>query len=399
MKSHFPKESEVGKLRVDYLIFGCRKFFISNDDRVSAVNALLKRNLTCEMNSEGEFFVSLFKIKKYKSALQKINYTLSDVQGVPSFFLGYRKRYGLIVGFLITIIYIIASSLCVWDVRIDGNEWVTDEEIEEELENVGFAIGNFWHKKSLSEIEGQVLLNSEKIGWINVNRRGTVAYVTVREKNVHKTENEEKGYSNIVATTDCVIEEITVKRGIACVKAGDTVKEGQLLISGVIPESLGGGFVRAEGEIFGIISEKVELSVPRTEIKNEYSTGELYEVSLNFFKFSIKLFKKYRKIDDGCVIIDDEKVGVLFGKYRIPFSLHKKFVTKRTVKTVTYTEKQLINAALDRQSRMIRLRLFDCDILKMQTTGSFTDVGYTVITHVTVLRNIGEEREFSHREK
>ena len=386
-------------MRIDNLIFGYRNFFINQDEKTRVTNALLKRNLTCKMNSDGEFSVSLFRIKRYKSVLRGTNCTVSEIKGMPSFFVAYRKRYGIIIGFLIAFVYILMASSCVWDIRVEGNEQVSSEKIEEELYNAGFGIGQFWNADSLSAIEGRVLENSKSLGWININRRGTVAYVSVREKSVYKNEGEKYGYSNIVATADCVIEEITVKRGIACVKKGDTVRCGQLLISGVIPDALGGGFVNAEGEIFGIISEKIELTVPSSESKIEYSEGELSEISIKIFKFSLKFFKKYRKNGESCVIIEDKKVGTLFGKYRIPFEIRKTYVERKSVKIETYTEKQIVNIAADRQNEFIRRHLYDCDVLKMQTAGSFTDIGYTLTTHVTVLRSIGEEREFSSQEE
>ena len=40
-------------------------------------------------------------------------------------------------------------------------------------------------------------------------------------------------HSNIVASVDCVIDEVTVVKGVSLVKPGDVVKKGDLLISGV----------------------------------------------------------------------------------------------------------------------------------------------------------------------
>ena len=43
------------------------------------------------------------------------------------------------------------------------------------------------------------------------------------------------------------------------VKVGDVVKKGDLLISGVLPLELGGGFCTAQGEVKGRVADRVEV--------------------------------------------------------------------------------------------------------------------------------------------
>lgn len=382
-------------MRIDHYLLGYRSFSIKENDRASVANALLRRGLSAKISYDGEIIVSLIRVRKYKNALSNIEYTVSDIKGLPAVFLNFRHRYGIIVGFLIAIIYILYASSFVWDIRIEGNESVSAVAVEEELEKNGFFVGGLWKNKGLSEIEADVLESSENIGWININRRGCVGYVTVREKNVYDDEEDKLLYSNIVATADCVIKEITVREGIACVKAGDTVKAGELLISGVIPTELGGGFVRADGDVFGILEEKIELTVEKNEPVYEYAEARVQEVKLKIFNFSLKLFKKYRKSNNACVIINDEKEFVLFGKYRIPFSISKVYTQAKNENTRYYTEKEMVEVASARLNEL-RARVFrDYDVLKMKTSGKFTDGGYTLVTEAVVTKGIGEERAFS----
>ena len=129
------------------------------------------------------------------------------------------------------------------------------------------------------------MAKSTAVAWLNINRRGTVAYVTVLEKEVHGQEVKE-GYSNVVAACDAVIEEISVVRGVACVKVGDSVKKGDLLISGVLPEEQGGGFCYAEGEIFGRVSESISVSVDEYKIKKTEKNSEIAHLDIKIFGFS-----------------------------------------------------------------------------------------------------------------
>ena len=382
-------------MRIDHYVLGYRKISVSQSDRGRTLNALIKRGMSCKMDSGGSFSVFAVASKRYENALHGVEYSTSEILGAPAFFLKYQRRIGIIIGFLISFVYILLSSASVWDIRIEGNESVSNAAIESELADAGLAVGGSWLGINTSKIETELLLSSSDIGWVNVNRRGNVAYVTVREKREVFTD-EEKGYfSNVVATADCVISEITVKKGIACVKVGETVKEGQLLISGVIPDELGGGFVAAEGEIFGAVNEKIELTVPPEESKSELSEAEISEISVKIFNFSIKLFKKYRKSDKACAIIEDVREGVLFGKHRIPFGIRTIYVSEKTEKTEIYTEKQMTEIAAQRLSAVRRSRFSDADLLKLKTTGEFSDKGYTVTTYATVQRSVGEEKAFS----
>lgn len=382
-------------MRLDRYVLGYRCISVDEKDKAKAANALLRRNLSARIGADGKLLISSLRTKKYKKALFGVDCTFSELYGLPSLILKLRHRYGLIIGFLITIIYILYASSVIWDIRIEGNEKISDAKIEQELQDNGFFIGGRWNKKTLSQIETDVLRDSNEIGWININRRGSVAYVSVREKNVYKDSDESAAFSNLVATEDCVIKEITVRQGVACVKAGDTVRAGELLISGVIPKELGGGFVHADGDVFGISEEQISLTVPKTEIKSEYSSAELCEVRVNILNFSVKLFKKYRKYDNSYDIIEDKKHCVLFGKYRAPFSIQRVYAEQKTQRVVHYTEKEMIDIASLRLNELRARAFCNYDILSLKTSGNFTENGYTLITEATVTKNIGEQRAFS----
>ena len=147
---------------------------------------------------------------------------------------------------------------------MEGNESVTDGEIILALAEEGFEIGDFWFNIDKGEIETSFLLNNKKISWININRRGSVAYVKVIESDVnHSAPDDRTGYSNIVASSDCVIEEITVKQGTAMVKPGDVVKKGDILVAGVMPSESGGGFCYADASVIGRVSDTVSVQIDR----------------------------------------------------------------------------------------------------------------------------------------
>lgn len=382
-------------MKIDHFLLGYKTFKVEEKDIARASSALLKRNLTAKISSSGSFDVPILKCKKYIRAMNGIEYSISDIQGLPSYFYNIRHRYGLIIGFALIFMISVFSSRFVWDIRILGNENVSDSLIEEELEKAGFSIGTAWSKLSLNKVELDFLEISETTGWININRRGNVAYVTVKEKNIYEQIEKNEVYSNIVATADCVIEDITVKSGIAQVKAGDTVKAGDLLISGIIPAELGGGFVRAEGEIYGRLFEEISVETPRNETIKIYGKERLSRLSIKIFNFFINIFKSYRKNDNSCVIIEDVEECVLFGKYRLPIEIRKVYGQDIFESQKEYNDKELVSVASTRLAKLRVMKLSDAELLSIKTHGEFTEIGYKMTSEVSYLKDIGEERYFS----
>ena len=101
-------------MRLDYYIFGYRSFTVSEENKASAASALLRRNLCAKIKSDGSFAVPLYRTRRYKRALANSEYTQSEIKGLPSFFVKYKERYGIIIGLMLALVYIILASRFVW---------------------------------------------------------------------------------------------------------------------------------------------------------------------------------------------------------------------------------------------------------------------------------------------
>ncbi|MBQ4121091.1 MAG: sporulation protein YqfD, partial [Clostridia bacterium] len=72
-----------------------------------------------------------------------------------------------------------------------------------------------------------------KIAWMSVNIVGNCVEAVVLEHNNKEILPKDPVPSNIVATKSGIVRRIEVESGVAMVKEGSVVNEGQLLISGV----------------------------------------------------------------------------------------------------------------------------------------------------------------------
>jgi similar to stage IV sporulation protein len=359
------------------------------------VGLLLKNGVPSTISPDGGLMVRERDVKKLRNALDgRVNYDASETLGIYGKILGLKNKTALAISLSIVILLCILSQNVIWDVRIDGNESISDSEIILELENCGLSVGDFWHSVDRSLVETKVLADYPKLAWININRRGSVAYVDVIEKEVEEVLPEELKCSNIVASEDCIIEEITVKCGVAVVKVGDVVKKGDLLISGVLPRELGGGFCTAQGEVKGRVADSVEVEVKRSEEKKMVKKKRLAKVTLNFFNFSINIFKIYGNLDNECDIIEEKETFSLLGNKKLPFSITKEYLSEYEIYEKVYSDDEITALAGKRLTSRLFSRLVNADLVKIKTFGEFTESGYRTYSDFIFCADVGRSLEY-----
>ena len=386
-------------VRVSFWFFGYRIIRVEGEGKERVPPLFFNKKIQFVSPSPDEYVVSEKQIGKVRTLLKdKYSYCESECLGLGGAVRRIENKRGLAVGILISLVICLLFSNTVWDIKVRGNSSVTDSEIVAALSDMGLNIGDFWPMLNRTELENKLLLEMNDISWININRRGTVAYVVVSEKDKIYGEDEivpKSGYANIVASVGCVIEEITVKRGQAEVKVGDVVKAGDILISGILPDEAGGGFCYAEGTVVGRVSDRTEVFVSREYEKTVKK--ELIPVSLDlkFFNLNINIFKKYRNYGDGCDIIEDVKVFSLKNDKSLPLSLNTRYILDYTKEKDFYTDEELVRFASREMSAKNALRLRSSDLIKITTKGEFIDSGYKMYSDLVFLSDVGRVVEFS----
>ena len=121
------------------------------------------------------------------------------VRGLPDLGRRMLQRPGVPVGILLGIVLLWLSGRYVWDIRISGVETLSRREVLDTLASCGFSVGTPLRGFAADRLENRVLLEDRRIAWISVNRRGTVAYVQVREA-VYPPAPTEPAPANIVAS-------------------------------------------------------------------------------------------------------------------------------------------------------------------------------------------------------
>ena len=217
-----------------------------------------------------------------------------DVQkkgGLPQKMLRLLGRPGLLAGALCALCIVAASECFVFDIRVTGNETLTDAAVKQMLAEQGFVPGTFIPSVDTDKLENRVMLTSDRIAWLSVNIRGNVANVELIEQKL-PDERPVLKPAHIVAGQSGEVVAIELYRGNVLASAGQQVKKGEILIAGVYDsQTTGFRFTRASGKVLAKTVTEFEVEIPYEYEKKVY-TGEILEKkSIKFFSFSIKVFQ------------------------------------------------------------------------------------------------------------
>ena len=260
---------------------------------------------------------------------------IAEKKGLPFIIYKLRYRKMLGVGFILFFAIIILLSSIIWDIEINGNEKVKDEDILLLLEEEKIKNGIIKYKIDKDYIERLLLNEFDVLSFASVEIKGTKLIIELKERDLPPENIDEDIPVNIVASKKGIIEKVIARDGRPRVRKGDVVEKGDVLISGIFSDEYSENriLVHAEGEVFArtLYSYKVEEPIIKT-IKEE--TGRVFErKELKIGKRGIQFIKGDIPFED--YIESTEEMKILNMNIDLPFKLliHKyKEVETREIK-------------------------------------------------------------------
>jgi len=344
-------------------------------------------------NGRAEFTVRGKDVAAVEKTAERVNAKITVVRtGFPALIARYKKRIGLAVGAALALFALVFSSRFVWDIKISGNADVAAEEIETALDAYGFRLGSYIPSLDVGEISKKIVIENENLTWMSINIRGTVAHVEVREAAFSEAESVAEP-SNLIASFDGQIVLVEAYGGKSEVKIGQTVKKGDLLVSGVIDSTaLGYRLVRSRGRVYASVTKSFSASVKTDVTEKAYTGAERSYKSIEFFSKKAELFKNinisYEKYD---TIVDTERLTI-FG-VELPV-----FIT--TTRYVEYIENSLVisdEEALSKARRLIAeqmaVELENDEILARYEDVKFDDGYCTLDVLIECVTDIATEQK------
>ena len=217
---------------------------------------------------------------------------ITGKKGLPFLYARFAKRTGLFIGIAAACFLLFFYTRSVWYIEIKGNTNISDERIMSVLNENGVYEGVFKNRIDQKRLTYRLYEAIPELSWLNIGVDGSKLCVDVREA-VQKPENKDaKGYCNIVAAADGVVDKITVYEGEAKVKEGYGVKKGQLLVSGVIyhENAKKNTFHASRAAIYAFTKRTHTVSVPKVYTKTVFTGAEKRYKVLRLFRLRIPLY-------------------------------------------------------------------------------------------------------------
>jgi len=142
------------------------------------------------------------------------------------------KRRFLAAGFVLALVALYLLSGFVWSIQVEGNRRVPAGIILQAAARGGLTWGVPRGSVVAGRVGKAVLDEVPEIAWVSIHLNGTGVRLEVVEKALPEPVSTRP--ADIVAAQSGLIKEILVQKGRAVVKPGETVRQGQVLISGVI---------------------------------------------------------------------------------------------------------------------------------------------------------------------
>ena len=262
---------------------------------------------------------------KYIDILKKSDFEY-EIEELPSIWkplCTIKHRIGIIIGIIILIFALNYSSNIVWQINVEGNKNITDGEVIEELRAAGFDLGTFIPSIDYDNLHNKVLLNSQKLSWISVNITGNVANVKVKE---YKKAEEKTSplYTNIVASSDGYVVDVSVLNGKKVVSVGDVVKKGDILIGGIInSQSQGTRLEMAQGSVKAYVNKEINIKIHFSYEKKVYNEEKYVNKIYKIYNFPIKFSSKYGNQSAFYDTIEKKEQLCLFGISKLPIEITK----------------------------------------------------------------------------
>ena len=327
---------------------------------------------------------SFFAFKRLAGAYN-IQYNVTAL-GIFGGFLRKKHRIGLFIGAVIGIFLIYLSTFFVWSVKIEGEGDIPEREILETLERHGFHEGVLKGRVDVNEVAQSFLADRAEFSFCSINVSGAVAYVELhRREPVRYSEPESDAY-NLISDADGVVVRVEVENGISEVGVGDSVFRGQLVVSGIMENSINTAFrlVRAEGRIWARVEKLFEFSVPLEYTEKKYVKEK--EVSLLRVLGHRIGFMRLPRDGEYDIISSIEKPEV-FGR-ELPFGIEKILYAFYSEKTVTLTESEALIRAHDLY-RKRALTEFDACVVEEESFSHRIENGCLILEcRVTVIDDI-----------
>ncbi len=255
-------------------------------------------------------------------------------RGLPFVLRRYRKRKPIVLGVVAVALLLWYSSGHIMGITVFGNNKISTETILDGLAVSDIAIGKSTSGIDSAKVRNRMMIDLPDLAWLGITINGSRVYVEVVERTEEAEILDTKTPCNLVAIKDGVIESIEARNGQTMIKKGSGVREGDVLVSGIMEsETAGIRYVHSYGEVFAQTTYKAskEYSLRFEEPINSGENKKRY--SIQIFGKEIPLYIGKKQPYEKYEVVQQE------WEFKAPFDLAPSLFFKKE----TYNEQKIIS--------------------------------------------------------
>ena len=313
-------------------------------------------------------------------------------RGLPFLIERYKKRKIFFILLFIVLALIFGLSKFIWNIEVTGCENINSEEIINLVKENGIKIGKYKGSIDTDNIVNKIRISRDDLAWIGIEIKGTNAIVRVVEAESKPNIVDENSFTNIVATKDAVITNISAQNGTIMVQKGDSVKKGDVLIAGYMEGKYTDRYyVNSNGEAKGMVQYMQTERISKKETKKS-ETGKINtKYAIKFNNFRINFYKRLSKFKKYDTIVSSKKVE-LFSNFYLPIELLK-FTNYEVEDTVVEHDledaKSLGTSTIEDKMK----NLINGEVIDKKIDVTERESSYEIKVTYSVIENIGTKEE------
>lgn len=231
------------------------------------------------------------------------------------------RRPVLVLGGVLLLILTVYLPTRILFVTVSGNEQIPERRILDAASSNGLYFGVARHEIRSETIKNRLLSVLPELKWVGVNTKGCVAQISVCERTLTDSIENEPMVSNIIASYDGVISAMTVISGSPVCRVGQAVTKGELLVSGYSDCGRCVYMTQANAEIYAKTMHTLWVSVLTDGVKKAAPKETERKYGLLIGKKRINFFKGSGISDTTCVRMYKEYPITLPGGFQLPIAL------------------------------------------------------------------------------
>ena len=346
-------------------------------------------------------YIHIGGYRRLRSLADAAGFSVKPVKknGAPFFLWRIRKRYMLLIGMLLCLLVVRVLSLFVWEIEVLGNENIPAGLILDTLDDLGVGIGSFGPGIVSESVANDVILQIPELSWIAINVSGSRAAVLVRERIPKPVIVDEHRPTMIVAEKSGIIAKMSVMEGLRTFTVGDTVEEGDILVTGILDSiSSGRRTVHALAEVYARTWYDLSAEMPLDTIIKEHTGESRKKMALVIAGKKINLFLNGGNNWPYYDKITDKHTLRLSRGITLPLSIitEEYFEYSPLASALSVSDIERILQA--RLSGELYAEVGDGEIIESRFETAISGGVVTVTLHAECLEEISAERDFTDAE-